>query len=290
MMLWALDAPIDRPIAKLALIAIADHADENGYCWPSQGLLLERVRCSERALRDALKWLEGEGFMARKERRRGDGTRTSDGYLLAFQGDGKQGKKQPANSADSTAINRQIFPYQPADFAGHEPPIEPPIDYHAEERARETASDCRMTRQDAVRIEGLLREAAGVENDPSPGLFVIGPIWQAMQDGADIEADILPVIRSRCAKGFKPRSWKYFLQAIADAKATRLSQPEGRANDPPSRRDGRIDPLDELARMRANGQTITGFATSSPSGIADGRGRRFADDGIVAAPGDWQPG
>lgn len=127
-MLWALDAPIDKPIAKLALVAIADYADEKGYCWPSQRTLLTRVRCSERALRDALKHLEDGGYIARKERRRADGTRTADGFQLNNESVNQEAKQQPADFAGSEAINRQILPDQPADFAGHEPVIEPTID------------------------------------------------------------------------------------------------------------------------------------------------------------------
>ena len=116
--LWAIELPLEgKMTAKLALICIADYADENGFCWPSQAKLRQRVGCSARALRNALDWLEESKFIPRKERRRENGTRTSVGFLLALD--------QPADFADSRHINRQILPHQPADFAGHEPVIEP---------------------------------------------------------------------------------------------------------------------------------------------------------------------
>ena len=82
-------------------------------------------------------------------------------------------------------------------------------------------------------LENRLREAAGAENDPSPGLLVVGPIAQAIADGADPDLDVFPIIRAKCKTGFRPRSWSYFLQPIADAKATRLApRPEGRSATP----------------------------------------------------------
>lgn len=81
-MTWAVQAPISRPTAKLALVCLADYASEEGLCYPSQKSLAERVGVTERALRDALQWLETEGYVVRAERRRTDGSRTSDAYQL----------------------------------------------------------------------------------------------------------------------------------------------------------------------------------------------------------------
>src|SRR5690606_12470758 len=81
-MTWAVDAPINKPTAKLALVCLADHADEHGACFPSQKALAERVGVSDRALRDALAWLEENGFLTRTARHRKDGSRTSDSYQL----------------------------------------------------------------------------------------------------------------------------------------------------------------------------------------------------------------
>lgn len=70
-------------------------------------------------------------------------------------------------------------------------------------------------------LEDRLRAAAGLENDPSPNLSVIGPITGLMDAGADLEVDILPVIRARAKSGAKPRSWSFFTGAIQDAMKAR---------------------------------------------------------------------
>lgn len=139
-MLWALDAPIDRPTAKLALIAIADHANEDGYCWPSQRLLMARVGCSESTLRRALDDLEKAGFIVRNERRRPDGTRASDSFLLLME----PVEHQPVDLTGSDIINRSKCTGQPVKMTPHEPVIEPPICSLRSPRVRERAREAEL--------------------------------------------------------------------------------------------------------------------------------------------------
>ncbi len=70
-------------------------------------------------------------------------------------------------------------------------------------------------------LEAKLRAAAGLESDPSPNLVVVGPIVGLIDAGADLEADILPVIRAKAKAGAKPRSWSFFTGAIQDAVKAR---------------------------------------------------------------------
>ena len=48
---------------KLVLAVLADHADEDGLCWPSQALLARRASISIRKLRVHLRGLESEGWL-----------------------------------------------------------------------------------------------------------------------------------------------------------------------------------------------------------------------------------
>jgi hypothetical protein len=66
----------------------------------------------------------------------------------------------------------------------------------------------------------------------SMGLLTFSEQARWLADGCDIELDILPTIRARTAKASPGsiRSWSYFTQAIADAKAARLTpMPTGQA-------------------------------------------------------------
>ena len=48
---------------KLVLVVLADHANEDGLCWPSQALLARRASISIRKLRVHLRGLESDGWL-----------------------------------------------------------------------------------------------------------------------------------------------------------------------------------------------------------------------------------
>jgi hypothetical protein len=52
---WPLKMP---PTAKAILISLADHAGEDGLCWPSIDTVSDRTCVSRRSVIDAIKWLE----------------------------------------------------------------------------------------------------------------------------------------------------------------------------------------------------------------------------------------
>lgn len=58
---------------KLVLIALAEHADEEGICWPSQALIAHRASISPRKLRDHLRGLEKDGWLVTHFRQVGRG-------------------------------------------------------------------------------------------------------------------------------------------------------------------------------------------------------------------------
>ena len=78
---WALrtNAP---PLAKLVLVALADHANRAGECYPGQRRLVELTGISPRQVRRCLATLGELGLIHRDRRHRKDGTRTSDRYVL----------------------------------------------------------------------------------------------------------------------------------------------------------------------------------------------------------------
>jgi hypothetical protein len=52
------------PTAKAVLFAMADYADESGYCWPSIPKLCEHTCFSRRSVIDAIAWLESAKVIA----------------------------------------------------------------------------------------------------------------------------------------------------------------------------------------------------------------------------------
>lgn len=79
---WAWSVDGLAPAERLALIAIADYADENWSCFPGQERLAERVCVSKRTIIRLLQALEEKGLIRRERRARPDGTRTSDRFFL----------------------------------------------------------------------------------------------------------------------------------------------------------------------------------------------------------------
>lgn len=70
---------------------------------------------------------------------------------------------------------------------------------------------------DPQSLETKLRDAAGDKMQPHAG-FVVGPVMELIRQGADLDLDVLPTVRSVAARLGRPaRSWDYFVPAIQDA-------------------------------------------------------------------------
>lgn len=76
---WPLAIPAT---AKAVLVSLADQANDDGACWPSVGTLCARTCLSERAVRNALRWLEGETLLETDRRNKHDGSMSSNLYTV----------------------------------------------------------------------------------------------------------------------------------------------------------------------------------------------------------------
>lgn len=65
---WPLEMP---PTPKAVLVSLADQANDQGVCWPAVGSICRRTCLSERAVQNAIKWLQDSGvLMLRREQGR----------------------------------------------------------------------------------------------------------------------------------------------------------------------------------------------------------------------------
>lgn len=78
---WTICLP---PAPKLVLMALADIADDIGFCFPSIALLAMKVSMDERSVQRILRKLTGDGFVSIEQRFRADRAQTSNGYRLAI--------------------------------------------------------------------------------------------------------------------------------------------------------------------------------------------------------------
>jgi len=81
-MTWAWSVPL-APTPKFVLMALADEADDDGYCFPSQRRLAAKCSITDRTVRRALLELTTKRYVRLEVRRRADGSQTSNGYRLA---------------------------------------------------------------------------------------------------------------------------------------------------------------------------------------------------------------
>ncbi|GHE74780.1 hypothetical protein GCM10019059_37910 [Camelimonas fluminis] len=100
-------------------------------------------------------------------------------------------------------------------------------------RIEDTASAASSSRAGLSydQIESQCRKAAGLENDPSPSLLDLSPINQLLAKGADLERDIVPVIRAKARPGV--RSWRFFVPAIVEAMTPAASLSGIKPSAPP---------------------------------------------------------
>lgn len=84
-MAWAKRQQTGSQGAKSVLRAIADYADEDGCCWPSQRQISLDCEMSISSVARHLTSLEAAGFMAREVRLRDNGSRSSDMIRLSMR-------------------------------------------------------------------------------------------------------------------------------------------------------------------------------------------------------------
>ena len=108
---WELDLSQGE---KLVLLALCDHANDDGVCYPSQAFLASKCSMSYRSVINQIKRLENCGILT-SERRQKAGSRQSNSYTINLNNYKSQCENSAhANSAHSfkeePSINHQIEP------------------------------------------------------------------------------------------------------------------------------------------------------------------------------------
>lgn len=81
-MAWADRQRTGSPGRKAVLMTLAGYADDQDSCYPSQATIADSTEQSVSTVARCLEELEAQGLIAREERRRPDGGKTSDRYYL----------------------------------------------------------------------------------------------------------------------------------------------------------------------------------------------------------------
>ena len=130
------------------------------------------------------------------------------------------------DSAHEYRVRLDNDDYTPADLQGtpagiSAPPADPgpaPIN----DPCLTTTQRARETTVIPVNLSQRLCDAAGIDDETkSVGLLVLSEPLNWLENGCDLEKDILPTIMARRKVGI--RSWAYFSQAVFEAKAKRTA-------------------------------------------------------------------
>jgi len=76
---WGIDV---KGADKLVLLALADNASDEGYCYPSWNTIMKKTGVSKGTLSKSLKVLESMNLIRRISRKRENGSDSSNGYFV----------------------------------------------------------------------------------------------------------------------------------------------------------------------------------------------------------------
>lgn len=278
------------PSEKLVLLALANYANDQMVCWPSQDTLSFDTELSERTVWTALKGLADKRVISRRERRRQDGTRSSDVITLHFAL--TVHPAQPANSAPSTRKscedNSQILHDQPATFATlttFEPStrLEPLVRVNPEaapQGASARASPGATLAEWSERLAEAHEAGGDGLNLTLPSMHTFGPLRSLCEpiSGEPCSwGDVLDAVRVEAAKakgrGKKIKAWSWIDEAAIANRDRRLAGLPAPRSPDELRAQHRADPLS--GRM-AGGSPAPGYRQPITS-FAGIRARRDAE-------------
>lgn len=129
---------------KFVAMALADYADEAWSCFPSVEQLAQYTGQGDKTVRDHLDALESDGIITRSRHRREDGTLGRYRFIIHRR-----------NLPVAKFASGEKPPKPPADFAAHNPHIEPSVSVNKRARER-TPRDELAEVLDADRSEAVI--------------------------------------------------------------------------------------------------------------------------------------
>jgi hypothetical protein len=114
---------------KLVLLALADNASDEGYCWPSWDTIMAKTGISSKStLSLCLRRLEDAGLIRREHRKRKSGSNASNAYWV-LQDDIHSSNIEPCHSSNIEPPTVRISNHGSSNI---EPPYEPSMNRHDE--------------------------------------------------------------------------------------------------------------------------------------------------------------
>jgi hypothetical protein len=283
---WAWKARIpDGP--KFVLVALADHASdhagEDWTCFPSVERLMERTSKSRSTVERGLKWLDENGWISRRRRRRGDGTlgiydftlhrdkRSAvtpiEGVTGPQDGVGHTSDCRVDHTSKDPATTRQNSVQPHVNLTQQEPSLEPSGEPSQGARASEAAGekgDFGEPGSDGVaEVERWVTEAIAAWPDSGRSATKFAPcveVWSEQAGLAGGSEGLLGCIRAFSADPYVKRrthgagglqrwlkdgGWRAYVGVVAEAGEASAAVPGGRFVGPPEVRAVAVEALGE---------------------------------------------
>lgn len=194
---WAFDLEIDDPSAKFVLVAICDHVDEDGWCWPSLSRLARKTGFDRSTVQRSMQKLVDRGLLRRVPRLRDNGSRKSDLLLVVPLSTGEDFiGADGGERGRSVATPRGTEQHPPGGAApigaerlgggGTEPPLEPSIEPSELFTADQPLSDWPKDYQEKFWSRYPVKRGKGAALRKLEALRKSGRVtWAALMDGLD---------------------------------------------------------------------------------------------------------
>ena len=159
---WAWEQDCPNATAKLVLMALADHANSDGECWPSMKRVAELTGISSRQVSTHIVTLEGLGYVTRGKRRRYEGQLRGWEYRVNLRQNATSGSTLPVASGSPAQVPAEAgFRSEPSENRKEEPLAATPP--KAERRAKDNLFET-VAQACGINLNGMTRSARGQLN------------------------------------------------------------------------------------------------------------------------------
>ena len=119
---WAWQQPCPNPTSKLVLMALADHANSDGECWPAMKRIAELTGVSSRQVSTHITDLERLGLISKGDRRRWQGQLRGWDYRINLRKSDASGSTLPVASGSTASSPAEVgFRSEPLENHQKEP-------------------------------------------------------------------------------------------------------------------------------------------------------------------------
>lgn len=166
---WAWEQPLP-PVPKLVLMALADNADDHGYCWPKMKTIAAKCSTSERTVQRTIKTLLAAGLLKKDARFDSSGRQVSNGYTLALTYPDKLSPPADdiAREGDTTVtpgVTQLCQGEGDIAMSPLEPPYEPSNESSNESSVRRTAKLTQLNVPESQQVALLISSAPADQQD-----------------------------------------------------------------------------------------------------------------------------